>query len=187
MHRISKWSVFKILVWALFLFTAACQKEKKREEDGADGSKSTDTDTSLTDTGADLNNTDTGPEVSTDFIIEHVEGGEPCLRGAALAASPAGVVAIAEERGRYLYLVELENGEEVSRALVDRFVRWPALVADSSGHYHLAYWNGLKKAVVYATNTSGEWATQEIHATICHLVMPRIALGRERRGLHRLL
>ena len=111
-----------------------------------------------------------------DAGIELLEGGWPGLRGLSLGTTPGGVVAIAEEKARILYLLELQHDGTWATTPVDRFIRWPHLHVDDSGRYHIVYWNGMRKAITYATNASGDWTTEDILTTTDCFVRPRISL-----------
>lgn len=152
------WSVLLAFAPLILWVATSCQK----------GTASTSDEDSGNDAGE--------PEISTDFTIELVDGGWPGARGLSLACTPDGGTAIAEERGRYLYLLEMMSGEEISKTLVDKLIRWPALAVDKSGHYHLTYWNGSLNGVMYATNAAGEWTTEKIHETTDPIVRSRIAV-----------
>jgi hypothetical protein len=110
-----------------------------------------------------------------DAGIELVEGGWPGMRGLSLAATHDGA-ASAEEKARILYLLELKDDGTQTSTQIDRFVRWPHLQVDDTGHYHIVYWNGMRKAISYATNASGAWTVEDIFPLDDCFVRPRVSI-----------
>ena len=117
-------------------------------------------------TGTDDGSTPPDREVSTEFIIERIDGGWAAWPGVSIASPPQGDPVIAEVMGRYLYLIEMQPDGTIAKQLVDRFCHWPDLEIDESGHRHLVYWRSRDEVIVYATDASGDWSREPIHRSL---------------------